>query len=462
MESRDFGALLFRPQEEIRELQNNLLRRQVRRLAQYSPHYRELFQALALDPSEVRSVEDLQRIPLLYKRQYMKDPQRFRLAIPADAPVPVQERILWNVHYTTGTTSGQPSPFFSTTHDYFGNLMQLARMCEIGGITAEDTVANLFPLTSVPHIGFLKTIDYCLASGARVVCALTGSSYPEFPVHRPLDHAVEMVERQRATVLSGITSFVRRVIMRAEDQGRDFSSVKRCLVLGEACSRGMRADMKQRLARLGARDPVVLSGLGFTEMQGTTLECAEGSGMHLVAPDLFYFEICDESTGEPVPDGERGLLVVTHLNRTGTAFLRYVVGDLTAIDRSVCPRCGRTDGRIVVQPVRTMELVKLKGTLVNPDVLREELSAIQGLEEYQVVFTKEDPEDPLSLDKVVIKIAAVPGRDRDGLVQEVTKRTRDAIEMTPEVRLVDKMEIFDPSAALKCQRIVDERPREAD
>ena len=68
----------------------------------------------------------------------------------------------------------------------------------------------------------------------------------------------------------------------------------------------------------------------------------------------------------------------------------------------------------------------------------------------------------LSLDKVVIKIAASPDRDRDGLVQEVTRRTRDAIEMTPEVRVVDKMEIFDPSATLKCQRIIDERPREAD
>ncbi|MEW6443048.1 MAG: AMP-binding protein [bacterium] len=459
MAAQDFGALLYKSQQEIRELQNERLARQVARLALYSPHYRRIFKEQGIQPDRIRTVDDLEAVPLLYKKEYMKDPQQFRLVFPPDAPVPVQERILWNVHYTTGTTSGQPSPFFSTTHDYFGNIMQLARTCQIGGITAEDTVANIFPLTTVPHIGFLKTIDYSMAAGAKVVCALTGSPYETFPIHRSLDHAVDMVERQRATLLSGITSFVRRVIMRAEEQGRDYSSVRRCLLLGEATSRGMREDMKRRLTLLGARRPVILSGLGFTEMQGTTLECAEGSGMHLGSPDLFYFEVCDESTGRRLADGERGLLVVSHLNRTGTCFLRYVVGDLTAIVHDTCPLCGRKDARVVVQPIRTMELVKLKGTLINPDILREELSGIKGVEEYQIVFTKEDVRDALSMDKIVIKVAPGPGGDPDGgLVREVKQRTRAAIEMTPEVRLVDKMEIFDPSATLKCQRVVDERP----
>jgi phenylacetate-coenzyme A ligase PaaK-like adenylate-forming protein len=79
MGSPDFGAILYRPREEIRGLQNELLRRQVMRLALYSPYYKQLFQDLKIQPERIGTVEDLEGIPLLYKKEYMKDPQQFRL-----------------------------------------------------------------------------------------------------------------------------------------------------------------------------------------------------------------------------------------------------------------------------------------------------------------------------------------------------------------------------------------------
>jgi len=403
-------------------------------------------------------VDDLQKIPLLYKKDYMADPMSFRLAIPPDAPVQPHERILWGVHYTTGTTSGIPTPFFSNTHDYFGNLVQLARMDEVGTIGPGDTVANIFPLTPVPHIGFWKTVDYSIACGAKVCNALTGSGYPPFPIHRPLDYAVEMVVKNRATVLSGIVSFVRRVIMRAEELGKDFSSVRMCFVLGEACPKGMREDMRTRLKNIGAKDPFICSGLGFTEMQGTTLECSEGGGMHLSAPDLHFLEIVDEETGKRLPDGEKGLLTITHVDRRGTCFLRYVVGDITTLSHETCPHCGRNDVRVVMQPIRTMELIKVKGTLINPDILKTEITAIKGIEEYQIVFTKEDLKDPLSLDKLLIRVAAAAGFDQAEMQTNIKTATKRAVEMTPDVVFVDKYDIFDPTKTLKSTRVVDERP----
>jgi len=458
MISNSFSKLLYKSKEEIRDLQNQLLRKQIYRVSHYSPYYRELFQRLKIQPDKIRTVEDIEAIPLLYKRDYMKDPQRFRLSYPPDAPEPVPEKILWNVHYTTGTTSGQPSPFYSTTHDYMGRLIQLARMCDVAGITADDTIANLFPLTTVPHLGYLGTIDYALSVGARVFCALTGSLYPELPVHRSMEDAVEMIETQRATVLSGIPSFVRRVIMRAEEQKRDYSSVRKCFLTGEACPKGMREDIKRRLKNLGAGDVINLTGLGFTEMQGTSIECSEGSGMHVAAPDFYFFEICDESSGKRLPDGEQGLLVITHLNRTGTCMLRYVVGDLTAVVHEKCSHCGRNDARIVVQPIRTMELINIKGTLINPDILKAEITRLKGVEEYQIVFTKATPGDPYSSDKVIIKIALESAADKEKLVQEVREKTQHAIEMTADVCIVNKDEIFDTTKTLKCQRVIDERP----
>lgn len=454
----EFGKFLYKSQDELRAVQNEKLGKQMGLLEKYSPYYGKKFKEWGLSAGDVRNVEDLEKIPLLYKKDYMADPMSFRLAMPADAPVQPHERILWGVHYTTGTTSGVPTPFFSTTHDYFGNIMQLARMCEIGGITSNDIVANIFPLTPVPHIGFWKTVDYSIACGARVCNALTGSAYPPFPIHRSLDYAVDMVVKSKATLLSGIVSFVRRTIMRAEELKKDFSTVSMCFVLGEACPEGMRTDMKNRLINMGSKDPFICSGLGFTEMQGTTLECTERGGMHMGAPDLFFFEIVDEKTGKRLPDGDQGLLVVTHVDRRGTCFLRYVVGDITTLSHETCPHCGRNDARVVMQPIRTMELVNIKGTLINPDILKTEITAIQGIEEYQIVFTKEDMKDPLSLDKLQIRIAAAAAIDKEKLKAALVERARRAVEMTPEIVFCSKEEIFDPAKTLKSTRVVDNRP----
>lgn len=454
----EFGKFLYKSQDEIRAVQNEKFRKQVVLLEKYSPYYGKLFKERGLTADDFKTVEDLEKIPPLYKKDYMADPMGFRLNIPADAPVMPHERILWGVHYTTGTTSGVPTPFFSMTHDYFGNIMQLARMCEVGTITDKDIVANIFPLTPVPHIGFWKTVDYSIASGARCVSAIVGSKYDPFPIHNPLDHAVRMVEKDRCTVLSGIVSFVRRTIMRAEEMGADFSSVRHCFVLGEACPQGMRDDMKRRLVAMGAKDPFICSGLGFTEMQGTTLECTERGGMHLCAPDIHYLEVIDEETGKRVPDGEKGLLTITHIDRRGTCFLRYVIGDITTLTHEICPHCGRNDARVVMQPIRTMELINIKGTLINPDILKTELTEIKGIEEYQIVFTKEDLKDPLSMDKLEIKVAIAEGFSKDDVGNQVVTRTRKAIEMTPEVVYVTKEEIFDPTKTLKSQRVVDVRP----
>jgi phenylacetate-coenzyme A ligase PaaK-like adenylate-forming protein len=218
--------------------------------------------------------------------------------------------------------------------------------------------------------------------------------------------------------------------------------------------------MKQRLMKMGSKDPFICSGLGFTEMQGTTLECTERGGMHLCAPDLHFLEIVDEKTGKRLPDGEKGLLTITHVDRRGTCFLRYVVGDITTLTHETCPHCGRNDARVVMQPIRTMELVNIKGTLINPDILKTEITAVQGIDEYQIVFTKVDLKDPLSLDHLQIKIAASAGFDKVKLQKEIMERGRRAVEMTPEIIFVERAEdIFDPTKTLKSTRVVDIRPQ---
>ena len=454
--------LLYCSKEEIRALQDQRFRHQIALCFKAHPYYQEMFSRLKLRPDDFQSIADVQKLPITTKQDYMRNPMAFRLtALPEFLP---QERILWDVSYTTGTTAGIPTPFFNTTHDYFATLEQLKRLAAIVGITGQDSVINLFPLTPVPHIGFLRIRDCATVVGAPVVSTLTGMPYPAYPVHRRLDEAVRMVEQHKGTVLSGIVSYVRRVIMRAEELGADFSHVRLVLVLGEPCPRGMRGDMRQRLARLGAggasqHDLVINNGLGFTEMQGTTGECVELGGSHHPAPDQCCFEVLDEQSHVPLPDGKPGLFTVTHLDRRGTVLLRYVVGDLNAISHEVCPHCGRQGPRIVTNTVRTAELVKLKGTLVNPDVIKEAIATIEGVEEYQIVFTKEQADDPYSSDKLLVRVAAQPG-EQERISRALAARVTEAAEMRPAIEFVGSMsEIFDPSQALKSTRVVDLRPK---
>lgn len=451
--------VLRKSKEEIRTLQDARFRHQIALCFKAHPYYQEVFNKLHLTADDFQTLDDLHKLPVTTKQDYMKNPQAFRLnPLPELLP---QERILWDVSYTTGTTSGAPTPFFNTTHDYFATLEQLKRLCDILGITEQDTVMNLFPLTPVPHIGFLRTRDYATVVGAAVVSALTGTPYPAYSVHRRLDDAVRMIEQHKGTVLSGIVSYVRRVVMRAEELGADFSHVRLVAALGEPCPRGMREDMRRRLVRLGANEQHLIVGnaLGFTEMQGSTGECVEFGGGHNPAPDQFFFEVVDEQQHTPLPDGKRGLFTVTHLDRRGTVLLRYVVGDLNAISHETCPHCGRQGPRVVTNTVRTAELVKLKGTLINPDIMKEAIATVEGVEEYQIVFMKESQDDPYSGDRLLVRVAAQPD-EQERIKTQLMATVAEAAEMRPVIEFVGMSDIFDPTKTLKSTRVVDLRPAE--
>lgn len=117
MESK---GLLYRSNAEMREIQNELLRKQVALLSEASPHYRELFREKKIDVSKIRTVDDLADIPVTTKKDYIKDPESFRLVHKE----PNVFDTIWRVIYTAGTTTGKPAPFYYTTYDYYATLLQ--------------------------------------------------------------------------------------------------------------------------------------------------------------------------------------------------------------------------------------------------------------------------------------------------------------------------------------------------
>lgn len=442
--------------EELEGLKARNLRSQLELAARFSIYYRKLFRRERVEVDKVRSLEDLERIPVTPMEAYLRDPLAFLLTVDP----PGELDATYDITYTSGTSTGRPAPFFNTAYDMYHITLAMRRTAEICWMTPRDTVLNLFPYGDLPHIGFQRTMHLASSVGMKLVNALTGRDAPGFSLHRTLDEALELAADHRATVLAGMGRQVRRFILRGEQVGADLSSVRIVLSLGETVTEGMREEMRAHIPGEASR-AFVINGYGFTECQGCFVECCESGGDHNPAPDLYHLEVLDPRTLRPLPEGELGLLAITHLDRRGTVLLRYLVGDLAALEKGVCPHCGRTGERLVIRmgstyAVRADKVIRIDGRLVNPEAVRNQLAAVHGVVEYQMVVEKEKPGDPLSSDRLTLRLS-VAGRLRQDLEREVVARVREAVGITPHIEYVQSPEIYDPSRVLKATRIVDRR-----
>ena len=347
------------------------------------PFYRERFRALGIALGDVRSPADLAALPVTHKSDFIADPEAFRLRaddLPADFTT--EERVLWDVAYTTGTTSGKPSPFYNTTHDAYAIWDQARRCNEAEGLVATDRVASLYPLAGFPTGAFLSAVRTTMMLGVPIVHGLTGAANSEFKVRNSLAEALAVIMRFRPTVLWGVPSFVRRFVDEACRTGADLSAVRLIVTSGEPVPGPMRVAMREQLARLGAGWVDIRARYAFTEMQGGLVQCADHAEPQSLCPDLYHLEVVEPDNGRPLPDGESGALAITHLHRRGTVLLRYLVGDIVTLARTSCPHCGRAGDRVVATPRRTGSLVKCRGMLVNTDVIIDVLSAMPASESF--------------------------------------------------------------------------------
>ena len=445
--------VLRQPWDKVRALQDRLLRETVELAYRHHPFYSKLMRQAGLEPRHLQSCDDLVRLPPSSKEDFLADPDAFRLDPNC---VPPEQGTLWKIVYTTGTTSGRPAPIYVAAQDHFGYMYAFAQRQDLIGLARTDRIANLFPLTPFPMGAYARAPDEAGAIGAAIIFANTGNAQSAYPVNRGLDEAVEAVERHRATVLWGVAGFVRRVLMRAQEKNADFASVRLAMLTGEASSVAMRDDLRRRMRALGCQDSKIVNRYGSTEQGGTMIECQEGAGFHSGVPDQLFHEVIDPATGARLPDGATGMLAFTHLMRRGTLFLRYKVGDVVSLAHDVCPHCGRTSPRITSQPVRSGDIVKIKGALVNLQVLKSRLDHIADLDEYQIVVQPSDPSDEFSMDELLIRIAAAP-RFHEALSEKVREEAAAVTLVRPRVAIVDRDEIYNPLVAAKPRRIVDLR-----
>ncbi len=445
--------LPFRPREEIDRVQNAKFKEMVELCFDRHPYFRQRFTDQGLDRGEIAGLADIAKLPVITKTDYAADPEAFRLDTEG---LEEEARVGFDVMHTTGTSGGRPTPFHSTAHDFYRILTANRRAMEIRGVRDTDIIANLCPMTLYPYGAFHRTIAAANAMKVPVISPMPGRPSPDFHWSASLDEVVGCIARHRATILWGVTSYVRRVLMRAEALGSDLSSVRLAFVTGEAVTDAMRADLTRRMAALGARDPWVSVSYAATEMQVGSVECCPGSGYHNPAPDQFYFEVVDPETHAPLPDGEAGLAVLTHLDRRGTVLLRYALGDITALTRETCPHCGANTDRFVAMPTRADDLVKVRGMLINPGTIAEVLLADRDVDEFQIVIDHEDPDDALSMDIMRVRIASAiesGSNHGDALAEEI----RRVSGVRPQLETVGLRDIYDPDVSLKARRFLDKR-----
>ena len=483
------------PRAELRALQDHLLQRYVReQLYPFSPWYRDVFDRAGVRPEQIRSVDDLRRLPLSTKRDLLPtadDPQRFKRFILQPDPDSIRKAwplakklpLLWTkwtkgveavrklvkhqyapcfMTFTTGR-SAEPVPFFYSPADIQNLHTTGTRLVDVMALPGDYRIANVFPYA--PHLAFWQvffagqaTDMMVLSTGGGKVMGSSGD--------------LRAISRLRADSLIGVPGYVYHLLRRAAGEGLDLSSI-RCVVLGaEKVPPGLKAKIVELLAACGANDVRVFGTYGFTEARMAFAECPTPdnayTGYHLY-PDLAIFEVIDPKTGEVVPDGQDGELVFTPLQARASTVFRYRTGDLVrgGLRWDPCPHCGRTVPRISSDLTREsslkdLQLLKVKGTLVNLEDCAMLLGNMKEVEEWQIELRKKD-DDPLEVDELVVHLAVRQGCAEATAEANVREAFKSRLEVMPNhvefLGLESMLRKIGMETEMKEKRFVDARPK---
>ncbi|MGH8995700.1 MAG: phenylacetate--CoA ligase family protein [Acidimicrobiales bacterium] len=443
--------LLRWPPDRVEALQVERLRTTIARCHAFHPYYREVMRQAGLAPDDIGDLRDLERLPVTTKADFVADPEKFRLRLEDG---PLEDRILSQMMYTTGSTTGVPAPVYVTASDHFDYMLRARRRRDFIDLRTGDLVASLFPLTPFPMGAYARSAAEVSACGGAVLFTDPGHAGPLTP-HRRLDEVVDLVVAHQPTVLWGIASFVLRFLRRVAEGGGRLERLRMVMVTGERSSRQLLADLGEGMGSVGGADQRIVNRYGSTEQGSSMVECTPGSGFHDLAPDSVFMEVVDPDSGRRLPDGEEGILAFTHLNRTGTVLLRFAVGDRAALSHDPCPHCGRiASARLVSGPVRIGDVTKVKGMLVNMSGVCDRVAEIDAVRDFQVVLDRRGDRDVLSV-RVVLA---------NGPSEGVGDRIREAVQATahvsPELEMVTTDELLAGVEGGKFARMVDRRPKD--
>jgi phenylacetate-CoA ligase len=418
--------------EELESLQFRRLKRTLERVYEKIPFYKKKFDEAGITIEAVKSLNDLEKIPFTTKNDLRANYPYGFLAEPL--------KNVARVHASSGTT-GQATVVGYTARD-IENWAELVARCLVAFSATSDDVVHLAYGYGL-FTGGLGLHYGAERIGATVIPMSGGNAKRQ----------VQMMKDFGATILCSPPSFALYMAEVAEDMGIDFKALK--LKVGafgaEPWSENMRREIEEKL-NLDAYD---IYGLSEVIGPGVSAECEEKHGLHIFE-DHFIPEIINPETGEVLPSGEKGELVLTTIMKEASPVIRYRTGDITVLNYELCP-CGRTHVRMSRVFGRSDDMLIIRGVNVFPSQIEQILMRIEGTEpHYQIVVNRKG-----LLDEIEVQVEVAPEIFSDEIKRLETLRRKIEDEIHEDLGIGAKVTLVEPKTIQrseeKAKRVIDKR-----
>ena len=426
--------ILHASRERIEQIQLEGIQKTVLDVYEHIPFYKKSFDEAGFDPRSVKSLDDVARIPFVQK-QDLRDAYPYgMLAVPL--------KDVREIHMSSGTT-GIATVGAYTEHDIkiWGECFSRAVDFAHGDESDVMQICYGYGLFT----GGLGAHYGSISAGCATIPISAGNT----------ERQIRILREMGPTILACTPSYAMHIADTAIEMGldpaRDFS-LRAGIHGAEPFSDNFRRDLERKL---GYR---VLDIYGLTETMGpgVAIECWEQQGLH-IAEDHFYPEIINPETGEVLPDGEWGELVITTLDREASPVVRYRTRDITRLIPGECP-CGRTHRRIDRIHGRTDDMLIIRGVNVFPSQIEDVMKTFPEMSSWYQI---EVDTDHRSLDIVTLKVEPNPNVDLDSIAdidrlqKRISAALKAALSVGVKVKLVEPKSI--PRSEGKAKRIVDLR-----
>jgi len=416
--------------EQIVAWQNERLVKQVQHVWDNVPYYRAKMEEKGVTPADIKSIDDLHKMPFLTKAD-LRDAYPYGLCAK-----PLSECV--RIQSTSGTTGRRVVAFY-TQHDV--DLWEdcCARAIVAAGGTKEDVVQVAY--------------GYGLFTGGP---GLNGGSHKVGCLTLPMssgntERQLQFMTDLQATILCCTPSYAQYLAESIEEAGlKDQIKLKAGIFGAEAWSEEMRHDIENRLG-IKAYD---IYGLTETSGPGVAFECCEQTGMH-INEDHFIAEIINPETGEVLPDGEKGELVFTSITKEAFPLLRYRTRDICVLSREKCS-CGRTHVKMSKPMGRSDDMLIIKGVNVFPSQIETVLLEQGYAPNYQIIVDRVNHSDTL---EVLVEMA--PDKFSDSLAEIAEQEKKLVGALKAMLGIFAKVRIVSPKSITRSEgkavRIIDKR-----
>lgn len=418
--------------EDIKKIQLERLKNQVKFTYKNVPFYKKRFDEIGLKPEDIQTLEDIQKIPFTVKND-LRDNYPYGLF-----GVPMKDIV--RIHASSGTT-GKPTVVGYTQEDLDMWSECIARLITASGGTSEDITQisfgyGLFTGAFGLHYGMEKV-------GAAVIPISTGNTEKQLMIMQDF----------KPTILISTPSYALYMSEVAQEMGITKDDIH--LRIGMFGAEGHTEEMRKELEKRWGI--VATENYGLSEVGGPGVcgECLEHTGMH-INEDYFIVEIIDPETGEVLPDGEKGEVVITPILKKGIPLLRYRTKDISWIETGKCP-CGRTTARLHKIQGRTDDMLIIKGVNVFPSQIESVLVGMDKISpQYQLVVTKKDFTDNLEV-RVELKDNSLVENfgELEALKKSIQHKIHTVLGISVKITLVEPKSI--ERTAGKAKRVLDLR-----